>query len=129
MTEVYGADEATAGPHEYRRVFPIIGLLVYYLGCLIVSLDIFEVDESLVFLSQIALFSVILFAGLQWPPNKIAVLVGAILVIIASLGPIVNFILSVQDGIIGYGVLGGSLVLVGVIFQLGTIIIWLKEPW
>ena len=126
MAEEYIIDETTPSPHNYRRVFPIIGLLFYYLGCLIVSLDI---ADNIAFLLQIVIFSVILFAGLQWPPNKIAIIVGAALVIVVSLGPIANFILSIQAGTIGFGVLGGSLVLVGVILQLGAIIIWLKEPW
>ena len=124
MNTEHVVDEANLGPHKYRRVIPIIGLLFYYLGCLIVSL---EVVENIVFLLQIAIFSVILLAGLQYPQNKIAIIIGAILVIVGSLGPIANLILSIQDGIIGFGVLGGSLVLVGVFFQLVTIILWLKE--
>jgi len=117
-------DDVIPGPHKYQRVIPIIGLLFYYLGNLIVSLD---VADNIVFLIQIAIFSVILLVGLQIPPNKIAVILGAILVIVGSLGPIVNLILSIQNGIVGFGVLGGILVIIGVIFQIGTIVLWLKE--
>lgn len=128
MQEEYVVDDATPGPHKYRRVFPIIGLLLYYLGCLIISLDL-DAEGSIVFLAQIGLFSVILIAGLQWPPNKIAVILGAGIVILGSIGPLANLLLSIQNGIVGFGLVGGILVLIGVIFQVGAIVIWLKEPW
>ena len=118
------AKVSSDGPHKYRRVMPIIGLLFYYLGSLLVSL---EVTNNVVFLLQIVIFSIILLVGLQWPMNKWAVILGASLVIVGSAGPIVEFFLSIQGGIIGFSVLGGGLVLIGVFLQIVTIVIWLKE--
>ncbi len=112
------------GLHKYRRVVPIFGLLFYYIGSLIVSL---EVANSVTFLIQIAIFSIVLIVGLQWPMNKWAVILGAILVMVGSAGPLAEFIISIQSSSIGFGTLGGLIVLIGVIFQAFAIIIWLKE--
>ena len=89
------ANSPITNPNKYRRALPILGLLFYYLGGLIVSLD---VNENIVFMLQIVLFSVILFIGLVLT-NKIAIILGAILVIVGALGPMVNFLLSLQDGV------------------------------
>lgn len=65
---------------------------------------------------QIVFFSIILIVDLQWPMIKAAVILGAILVIAGSAGPVAVFFLSIQDGAFGYDALGVSLVLIGVVF-------------
>ena len=129
MDSEHVVDETIIGPNKYRRVIPIIGLLFYYLGNLIVSFEIEDTVESIVFLSQIAIFSVILFAGLQSPPNKVAIILGAIFVIIGSVGAIAHLVFSILNGVFGFGILGGSLVLIGVLLQFAAILIWVREPW
>jgi membrane associated rhomboid family serine protease len=125
MEENQEVEESISDIHKYRRVIPIIGLLFFYLGGLIVSLD---VANNLVFLLQLWIFSVILVVSLQWPVNKAAVILGALIEIFGSLGPVVNLFLSIQNGVLGFSVLGGSLILFSIILQFGTIFIWMKEP-
>lgn len=118
--EIEPKTKTTNGHSKYRRAIPIFGLLFYYLGALIASLD---VQDNVQFLIVIAALSIILIIGLQWPMNKWIVILGEILLIVGSLGPIAELTLS----LLGYGALGGAVMLLAIIFHLIGISIWLKE--
>ncbi|TFG34439.1 hypothetical protein EU527_03230 [Candidatus Thorarchaeota archaeon] len=122
--EIEQSKSKSADSNKYRRVFPIFGLLLYYLGALITSLD---VQENLVFLIQILVLSVLLVIGLLWQQSKWIVILGEVLVIIGSIGPVAELVLSVMDSVTSFGTFGGAIMLAGIILHIIGIMIWLKE--
>jgi hypothetical protein len=115
---------STSNASKYTRVFPIIGLLLYYLGGLITSLD---VGNAMIFIVQIIAFSIILIIGLAIVKKEVIIL-GEILAILGSAGPIAEFLLSIlSGGVLSFGALGGGIVLVSDIFFILGILIWFKK--
>ena len=118
--------EAPTTPREsskYLRVFPILSLLFYYIGALITSL---EVADIVPFLIQIVLFSAFLLIGLVFM-RKEAVILGALLLMLGSLGPIVAYLLSMGSTPIGPGVAGGAVMAFAFIFHIMTIVVWIRK--
>ncbi|MBN2228548.1 MAG: hypothetical protein JW779_03070 [Candidatus Thorarchaeota archaeon] len=114
---------STSSFNKYRRVFPIFGILLFYLGGLIISL---EVANATIFLVQIAAFPIILIIGLAIIKREV-ILLGEVLIIIGSVGPLAEFYLSINGGeLLGYGAIGGSLVAVAFFFHLLGIYAWMK---
>jgi len=74
---------------KYRPVYPIIGLLLYYLGSLIASLD---VANAVIFIVQIVAFSIILIIGLVIMKKEVIILC-EVLAIVGSAGPVAEFLL------------------------------------
>ncbi len=113
---------AQDGTARFLRVAPIFGLMIYYLGGLITSLD---VENVAIFLLIFVLLSVPLVIGIVIR-HKVIVLLGALFVMIASAGPIMEFILTLGEGAISFSLLGGILIIVAMIFHIITIYLWVK---
>ncbi|TXT55336.1 MAG: membrane protein of unknown function [Candidatus Thorarchaeota archaeon] len=108
---------------DLLRVIPIFGLLLYYIGGLIVSLD---VSNNIVFVLQVVLFSLLLVVGL-FIYHRIAVMIGSVLAIIGTAGPIAQLLLTLLDGWVGASALGGILVLIADILFVITLFAWAKQ--
>lgn len=105
----------------FLRVFPILGLLFYYTGGLIVSLEVTAME---VFALQLVLFSLVLLAGV-YLRHKYVVILGEILVMLASSGSIMEFYTSLNSWTTA--TLGGALVLFAFVFHIAAIYTWLSE--
>lgn len=107
---------------KYLRVFPIFSLILYYLGGLIMSID--PSMQTEIFLLQIIFFSLVLLVGLGLR-NKFAIIVGSVLIMLGSLGPLMFLLQSF--GIISMTVLGGVLIAIAFVFHILTILAWSKQ--
>jgi hypothetical protein len=122
IMEVSDATSITAaGSNKYVRVLPVIGLLLYYIGHLIVSLDVANAE---IYLLQIVLFSIVLIIGLIIMKKEI-LLFGEIIAILGSVGAIVLFFESLFEG--GLAAFGSGIVFVSAAFLLLSIYALLKK--
>ncbi|MBD3404549.1 MAG: hypothetical protein GF411_00260 [Candidatus Lokiarchaeota archaeon] len=108
---------------DMLRVIPIFGLLLYYIGGLIVSLD---VSNNIIFVLQLVVFSVLLVIGL-FVRHKIAILLGSVLAIVGTAGAVAQLILTLIDGVIGASTLGGIIVLIADALFIISLFIWSRE--
>ena len=110
---------ATTGLQKYLRVFPILGLLFYYLGGLIASL---EAVDLLMFISWLVVFSLVELIGLFLRRKELLIL-GPLLLMYFSLGPI----MAVFGAVFGLIALGGLIMASAFIFHVLTIYVWIKN--
>lgn len=107
---------------KYLRVFPIFGLLFYYIGGLITSLDI---SESTVFIIQIVAFSIVLLVGLFILDGRL-VIAGAFLALIGTAWSVFYLIQSLSQGLIGFPTVGGAFSIVADFFFVLTVYTWVE---
>ncbi len=110
------------GLKKYLRVFPIFGLLFYYIGGLVTSLD---VSESTVFIIQTVAFSIVLLVGLFILDIRL-VIVGAFLALIGTAWSVFYLIQSLSQGLIGFRAVGGAFNIVADFFFVLTVYTWIK---
>jgi hypothetical protein len=115
-------NQTTKGKLEpFLRVLPILGLLFYYTGGFIVGLEVAAME---VFVFQLVLFSLVLLVGV-YLIHKYLVILGEVLVMLASSGPIMEFYTSLSSWTAA--TLGGALVLFAFVFHIAAIYAWLSE--
>ncbi len=110
------------GLQKFLRVFPIFGLLFYYIGGLITSLD---VSESTVFIIQIVGFSIILLIGLFVLDSRL-VIVGVVLAVMGTAWSIHYLIQSLSQGLIGFSTVGGGFSIVADFFFAMSLYTWFR---
>ncbi|TFG10228.1 hypothetical protein EU538_02570 [Candidatus Thorarchaeota archaeon] len=107
---------------KYLRVFPIFGLLFYYIGGLITSLD---VSDSIVYIVQVVVFSIVLLFGLFLLDWRVVIL-GSVLALIGTAGSLVSLIQGLVGNTLGLSMVGGAFSIVADVFFLLTIYTWMK---
>ncbi|TFF95697.1 hypothetical protein EU546_02800 [Candidatus Thorarchaeota archaeon] len=112
------------GLKKYLRVFPIFGLLFYYVGGLITSLD---VSDSIVYIVQIVAFSILLFAGLYLLDKRVMI-VGAVVALVGTAGSVFFMLQNLGEATLGLGAVGGAFSLIADLFFLLTIYAWARQP-
>jgi hypothetical protein len=122
--EVSSPISLSTSKNKYRRVYPIVGLLLYYLGSLIASL---EVADAMIFLLQTLAFSIILIIGLAIMKREVIIL-GEVLAILGSAGLVAQFYLVlIGERTFGLGAIGGAIILVSIFFMILGILTWSKK--
>ncbi|MDF1539952.1 MAG: hypothetical protein P1Q69_13730, partial [Candidatus Thorarchaeota archaeon] len=76
-------------------------------------------------LLQIILFSVLSLIGLGLRYREL-MMIGSIILIIGSVGPVVYFVSSIP-ALIGMTILGGALITLAILFHLLTFIAWYRN--
>ncbi|MGQ4911060.1 MAG: hypothetical protein ACP6KW_02735 [Candidatus Thorarchaeota archaeon] len=117
--EVEGATPVET-KNKYLYVIPVIGLLLFYGGGLILSL---EINPMFVFIGELVLFSAIKIVGLV-QNRRMAVVIGALLLIVCSAGPVSLFLFSLSGGTFGLAEIGAGIMTFAIIFHILTMIIW-----
>lgn len=97
--------------------------MLYYLGGLIQSL---EMPASEIFLIQLIAFSLLELIALGLKHREI-MLLGAIVIIVGSIGPVAYFIQEISTLAINMAVLGGALVAFSILFHILTFWVWFRE--
>ncbi|TFF84403.1 hypothetical protein EU524_01135 [Candidatus Thorarchaeota archaeon] len=107
---------------KYLRVFPILGLLFYYIGGLIASLG---AADLVLFLVQVILLSAVLLLGLGLMRKEI-VIAGALILVLFSIG-LPAYLLVMGTLSLGAGTLGQGIMVFAVVFHMLTVWVWSKE--
>ncbi len=108
---------------KFLRVYPILGLMLYYLGGLIQSLDM---PSSEIFLILLIGFSLVELIALGLKHRKL-MLIGSIAIIIGSAGPITYFVQELLNLSFTMAFLGGAIVSLAIIFHILTFWVWFNK--